>query len=88
MKNRGVRFVDSIILNFDFLFFPQNSPTACRGDECGMREGGRGNGSFPVEESRAKPVENREVLKIKARSPKYPASSAAGIGRADFYFFN
>ena len=50
-----------------------------------LGEGGRGNGSFPVEESsESASVENREVLKIKVCSPNTP-ELAAGIGRAEFY---
>ena len=53
-----------------FLLLPQNTPRLCRGDECGKKEGGRGNGSFPVaESSESASVENGGVLKIKICSP-------------------
>jgi hypothetical protein len=52
-------------------------------------EGGRGNGSFPVEESsESASVENREVLKNKSLLAEIPRPLAAGIGRADFIAFS
>ncbi len=50
------------------------------------REGGRGNGSFPVAESNeSASVENREVFKIKVRSPHTP--SACGGDRDERVLF-